>query len=552
MIEIKDYGYNYNVFFTGSTDNFHKFFNLMINIPDAKKLLKGKKGWKMPKCYLPELEKEFDVTFVPNPWDNIGEGMKLSPYCYQKETIKFGVDNGKGLLILPCGSGKTAILVGIYHELRKNNLTNKPGAIVVKASLKYQWVKEVEKFSHYIAKAIDTPSKAKKKFDEQFENADLFILNYETLKNEKVVQKLREKEIEIMLFDEIHYINNFKSARSKAAYEFNDIKYIIGATATPITNNPENLFGIFNLIQKDLFHSYSKFSKSYIKYAGYGRVAGVKNEQHLRDKIAPYVFIKSEEDVADQLPTLVVNQIYCEMPPNMWAINQKLFEDLDETRKEIETLEKRYPNPKDLEVNEDYQMATGKVMAYQTFLQELVDDPRLLSDSDSEMAKQYNCEDVSPKLDTLINLVTEITDAGSKVCIFTKYQRMQMLLKHELESQLGIKCAIVNGTMDPEQRYEQAYTLFGDNDEYKVLIGTDAMAEGISLSKCNYLIEYDLADSYAIQTQRHGRIKRANSVHKTGYVYQIICNESWDEIAAKIIAKKENYDNVLIQSLVGE
>lgn len=264
------------------------------------------------------------------------------------------------------------------------------------------------------------------------------------------------------------------------------------------------------------------------------------------------MFIKSEEDVADQLPTLVVNQIYCELPPHMSEVNTKLFEELDNVRKEIESLEKRYPNPKDLETNEDYQRATGLVMAYQTFLQELVDDPRLLTGSDSEMAKQYGCEDVSPKLDTLMNLVTEITDAGSKVCIFTKYQRMQKLLKEELESQLGFKVAIVNGTMSPEERYDQAYNKFGDDDNYKVLIGTDAMAEGISLSKCNYLIEYDLADSYAIQTQRHGRIKRANSVHKTGYVYQIIALESWDEIAAKIIAKKENYDNILIQSLVGE
>ena len=75
------------------------------------------------------------------------------------------------------------------------------------------------------------------------------------------------------------------------------------------------------------------------------------------------------------------------------------------------------------------------------------------------------------------------------------------------------------------------------------------MSEGISLNKCNYLIEYDLADSYAIQTQRHGRIKRANSIHKTSYVYQIICYNSYDEIQAKIIAKKEDYDNNLIKSL---
>lgn len=411
-------------------------------------------------------------------------------------------------------------------------------------------MKEVEKFSDYIAKAIETPSKVKKKFDEQFENADLFILNYETLKNKQVAAKLREKNVEVMLLDEIHYINNHTSARSKAAYEFNDLKYLIGATATPITNNPENLFGIFNLIEKDLFQSHSKFARSYIKYASYGRVAGCKNEDHLKKKIAPYIFIKSEADVADQLPSLVVNQKYCYITsPIMQEINAKLFEELDVVNNQIKQLEKRYPNPKDLESNEEFLTAKGKVMAYQTFLQELVDDPRLLNESESNLAKQYHCQEESPKLKMLFELVEEITEAGSKVCIFTKYVRMQNILQRELERYFDFKCVIINGSMTPEERYEAAYTKFGDNDNYKVLIGTDAMAEGISLSKCNYLIEYDLADSYAIQTQRHGRIKRANSVHKTGYVYQLICVDSWDTIQEKIINKKRNYDDNLIQNI---
>ena len=261
------------------------------------------------------------------------------------------------------------------------------------------------------------------------------------------------------------------------------------------------------------------------------------------------IAIKSESDVADQLPKLIINQRYCTMPPNMAEINGRLFQELDEINELVNSLERKYKDPKLLETNEEYLTAKGKIMAYQTFLQELVDDPRLLSTSESNMAQLYTCNDISPKLDVLLELVDEITNAGSKVCIFTKFTRMQELLKQQLEEAFKFKCAIVNGSMSPEERYEQAYTLFGDNDEYKVLIGTDAMAEGISLSKCNYLIEYDLADSYAIQTQRHGRIKRANSIHKTGYVYQIICEESWDTIQEKIIAKKENYDNTLIQDL---
>ena len=394
----------------------------------------------------------------------------------------------------------------------------------------------------------------KNKFDNQFEDADIFILNYETLKNDKVVEKLKEKNIETILVDEIHTINNHTSARSKAIYQFNDLKYIVGATATPITNNPENLFGIFNLIDKDLFNSYTKFSKNYIKYAGYGRVAGVKNEEHLKNKIQPYIFIKSEEDVADQLPQLIVTQKYCEMPDNMLELNNYIFEELDKAREDVDTIEKHLlkvnkGNTEILLNDEAYLVAKGKVMAYQTFLQELVDDPRLLANSESNMAQSYICTDISPKLNLLIELVDEILNAGNKVCIFTKYARMQSILKECLENTFNINCAIVNGSMSAEERYEQAYTLFSDNDNYKILIGTDAMSEGISLNKCNYLIEYDLADSYAIQTQRHGRIKRANSIHKTSYVYQIICYNSYDEIQAKIIAKKEDYDNNLIKSL---
>ena len=78
------------------------------------------------------------------------------------------------------------------------------------------------------------------------------------------------------------------------------------------------------------------------------------------------------------------------------------------------------------------------------------------------------------------------------------------------------------------------------------------MAEGANLSKCKYLIEYDLANSHAIQTQRHGRLERADSTHSTVYAYQLIVENSWDTIQQRIVEKKENYDLELIKSLAKE
>jgi ERCC4-related helicase len=169
--------------------------------------------------------------------------------------------------------------------------------------------------------------------------------------------------------------------------------------------------------------------------------------------------------------------------------------------------------------------------------------------SDSTMANKYNLVSTSPKLDVLLELVGQIMDAGETVAIFTKYERMQRILKKTIEDKFNTNVAIVNGSMSAEERYEQAYTLFQDSDDYRVLVLTSAGTTGISLSKCKNLIEYDLADSYADMIQRHGRVKRSNSVSKVSNIYQLIVEGSWDEVQLRIINKKEKYDADIIKSL---
>lgn len=81
--------------------------------------------------------------------------MKLQPYEYQKEAIYAGIQEKETLMVLPCGSGKTPIAIGIYLEAI-NNIISGQGLIMVKASLKAQWAKEIEKFSHLSCTIIQT------------------------------------------------------------------------------------------------------------------------------------------------------------------------------------------------------------------------------------------------------------------------------------------------------------------------------------------------------------------------------------------------------------
>lgn len=536
--------------YTGELQDKYIIISLLAQYRDSVKRVNTDK-WIIPNEIVPLLEEKCNVEHFISPWKDIGQGLKYEPYEYQKETVFFGSDKNSALFLLPTGSGKSFIAITLYNELKQSNKVTTPGIIVVPASLKYQWVKEVSKFSDLIAHSVDTPSKAGKKFDKQFEDCDLLICNYETLKNKAVTEKLKEINCQFIIGDEIQKINNYKSGIHKAICQFNDLEYRYGMTATPITNNPENVFGIFNFLDPNLFKTHGKFATNYIIYKGYGRVAGVKNVEHLKGQIGPYIFMKTVEEISDQLPELIVSPIYCTMSNKTRKINDAIMADLKIAQEAVERIEKQIPNPKELEKNADYKQWTAKIMAYQTFAQELADDPRLLGMSESNMANQYNIDGLdSPKLTVLKDLVSNIIDADETVCIFTKYERMQRLLINELQAEFkDIKIAHINGSMTPEERYEQAYTLFQDDPDYRVLIVTEAGNAGISLSKCKNLIEYDLADSYANQIQRHGRIKRADSTSRISNVYQIILDESYDVIAQRIINKKQKYDDEIIQSL---
>lgn len=527
---------------------------------------------------------------VIKDYESMGTGMKLPPYDYQKEIIKFILDTGCSLIVSPCGSGKTAIGVGAYIELHNAGKISGPGLIIVKASLKFQWASEVRKFSDLCPRIVETYAKStlreaaiikrlqnkldscspeekasleedikqaeklrERKFKEQFEKADLFIANYETLKDEKVKKQFKKMNIEYLFADEVHYIKDSSTDRSKALCSLNKAKVKIGATATPVQKDPRDIYGLFKFIKPDLFKRKDYFERDYVRFLGglnYGRVIGAKNEDKLNRVISPYMIMKTKEDVSSQLPSLVVMQRYFDLEPKQKAMSDKLFKELDELHEQ----EKSFMNltPEQLNSDPEYNKLSAQIQARQTFAQELTDSELLLSDGDSKMAQKYitGCKD--NKLEVMAELVEDIVSSGEKVCIFSRYARMQEIISDRLRKEKwfdGFNIAYVNGSLSAEKRHEEVYDKFRDDSSYKVLIMSDAGCEGVNLSQCKYLIEMEPAESYAIQTQRHGRLERADSVHDTVFVYQLIANGTWDEIGLKIVNKKAKYDNRIVKGI---
>lgn len=538
------------------------------------------KTWIVSESIYQELENKFSV----DSYFNLGSCMKLQPYDYQKEIANFILHNKKALVVAPCGCGKSMVIICSYLESLHKNIINSPGLIIVKASLKYQWQQEVGKFCDLKATVIKTYSeltsnitnkiknreskKEKTKelkeeikqlkkersqlFKNQFKGYDLYICNYETLLDKEVSKELLAMNLEFVAADEIQYAKSDTSKRNKALAKFGDAKMTIGATATPVQNNPLDIYGLFKFIQPELFPKKTNFSSLYLKYGGYGRVIGAKNTRQLHAKIKPYMITKKKEEVAKQLPQLVVNQLYCEFEPEQLEMSNKLLDELAEMKRKLEALDKTL-SPAEALHNEERTKLDAGIMARQAFAQELANSELLLSESESEMAKQYvtGCKE-NHKLDLLMNLVEEIIESGEKVCIFSKFRRMQNVITNRVREMKTIKdvgIAYVNGSISGQDRYNEVYNKFKNMDNYKILLCSDSGAEGLNLNACKYLIEYEAADSYAIQTQRHGRLERADSIHDTVFVYQLIVKDSYDEIGQKIINKKRKYDAEIVKGM---
>ena len=368
---------------------------------------------------------------------------------------------------------------------------------------------------------------------------------------------MHKLKLDFIAADEVHSIKAYKAERSKALYEFGEAKVKIGATATPIQKDYKDIYGLFKFIKPDLWPSFSRFAGMYIKYVGRGIEAGFKNIDQLRTKISPYLFIKTKEEISSQLPTLNVLQRYCNLDEKIIQKTQSILDEISELHEQERAIIAKCPTEQARENNPDLKQVEAKIMALQTFAQELADEPELLLLSESEMSKQYYVKaKENAKMNLLISLVEEIIDSGEKVCIFSRFERIQQIIAENLShikyNNKAINFASINGSMNDEQRFNEVYTKFRDTDDYKVLISSDAGSTGINMSLCKYVIEYDLADSYAIQTQRHGRIERADSIHDNVFVYQLIANDSYDEIAYKIVSKKEGYDYELIKRLKEE
>lgn len=466
--------------------------------------------------------------------------LKLNPYDYQDYGIRFMVDKilQKGFVLNAddVGLGKTIQTIGTLKWFIENRGVRKI-LVVCKKSIKKQWIDEIQKFTDLgqifvMERTGSTPAQRKKSYD-AFNNATngILVTNYHTFLND--TNLFQNMQIDFVVIDEVHSVKARTGKLNNNISKITKGKPTVFLTGTPIMSKPEDIFGIVQMVAPKYFGKWTDFARQFLTVDLNGRfgsrVVGAKNLDTLRAMVQDIVIRRTEYEVSIQLPSTIVNKMDCQMDKTQ----ENLLVEIQKTQDDIAvSLDKLKVNGKIPDFNQaKAEQLEAKSKGLIAARQAASTDPRLFLLSYSKMMRDVfgklvpSSYKMSSKTEAILDLVEDIVLNGDKVILFTKFRTCAEMIAKDIEKEINEPVLLYTGAENDIQR-DTAIDFFKNTSTYNVLIGTEAMAEGLNLQVAKYVINIDQPDTLAIKTQRIGRARRSGSKFDNVIVYDMITNST--------------------------
>lgn len=420
--------------------------------------------------------------------------------------------NFGGILADDMGLGKTLQVISHLSSVK----SKLPTIIITPASLIYNWKYEFEKFTNQTELLlIDGGAKERKELIANITN-QVCIISYDTFKRD--YEELSELKFNYIILDEAQHIKNHNTKIAKAVKAI-DSQYRLALTGTPIENNLNELWSLFDFIMPSFLGPNKEFKKKYITPIENGRS---EVQEQLKQKISPFILRRLKTEVLAELPAKTEKVIHIKMQEDQ----QKLY---DSYAMELRNF---------LDKTSDAEMKTKQieVLAMITKLRQIACNPIL---------QNSNYKGSSSKQEYLIDHLETLIENKHKTVLFSQFVLNFEHIEKQLEKN-GIKYYKITGQTPKQKRFELVDT-FNQDDTPVFLISLKAGGTGLNITGADTVIHYDPWWNTAVESQATDRVHRMGQT-KNVFVYKLICEKTIEEQIIKLQEQKRELAENLLDS----
>lgn len=427
-------------------------------------------------------------------------GTKYDLFSFQKEGVEFiEKNNGRAYLADEMGLGKTVQSLSwlVLHPAKR------PAIIIVPASLKLNWEKEIFMWMKKPNVQILSGTKI------YTPTAKIIIINYDIL--HAWVNKLKELKPQVIITDEAHYYKSNKAKRTKAIKSLaKGVPHFIALSGTPIVNRPIELYNAINIIKPSLFPNSWHFLHRYCgaKNNGFGwDFSGASNTQELHQRLSETIMIRRlKKDVLKELPDKIRSFVPIAI----------------ENRKEYNSAERNFI--------QYIRRTKGPAAAEKASGAETL--------TAIEGLKQLA---IKGKMSKVVDWIETFIETGEKLVVFAIHKETINILMEKFKN----RAVKIDGSVSRDNR-QKVVEAFQNTDNIKLFVGNiKAAGVGLTLTAASNVafIELPWTPGDLVQAEdRCHRIGQKDSVT----IHYLLANGTIEEKIAKLIDEKRKVlDSVL-------
>ena len=405
--------------------------------------------------------------------------------------------------------------------------------VVCPVSLKGNWSDEIQKFStfpHIVLGVEEDPNKPgrMKKLDKTgrtrqllefmgLQGPKILICNYEQVASH--LQLLVRMDFHMRIFDEAHYLQNWKAKRTEACMAVPATRTGL-LTGTPMLGQVDGLWPLLNMIDRRHFPNRWTFVNRYAVFGGYeGKsIVGIKNEKELQTKMEPLMIRRLKEEVLDlQEPRVIPRRV--DLSPEQEKLYMQLAEDDELTMVDFD-------DP--VEVNN----ALTKFLRYKQICATTATVLGLDNDS-------------SYKLDLAVEDALGLVRADEKVVTFTQFRPAIECLKRRLVK-VGIPVWELHGDVPAVDRQDLVKT-WGSSRYHGVLVCQIQVAGvGLNMTQSRNCQFIDKSFTPGINDQAVDRLNRIGQDSTQPVdVYEYIVRGTVEQRVEAILRQKRRVQEII-------